>query len=120
MQHHLFVVVLILIRRHLPARGDFALPGCDWGLTSVSSSSVQVITESMGEKYLAMKLKDQERAIAMLAGDPQLAGLRQVCDQTRHWDPADTTAITGDVAALLCLLDTTDTFCLLRIALTIT
>ena len=37
----------------------------------------QVITESMGEKYLAMKLKDQERAIAMLAGDPQLAGLRQ-------------------------------------------
>jgi hypothetical protein len=31
----------------------------------------------MGEKYLAMKLKDQERAIAMLAGDPQLAGLRQ-------------------------------------------
>ena len=33
----------------------------------------------MGEKYLAMKLKDQERAIALLAGDPQLAGLRQVC-----------------------------------------
>jgi len=41
-----------------------------------------VITESMGEKYLAMKLKDQERAIAMLAGDPQLAGLRQVCRQS--------------------------------------
>ena len=37
----------------------------------------QVITESMGEKYLAMKLKDQERAIAMLADDPQLSGLRQ-------------------------------------------
>ena len=46
------------------------------------ASSVQVITESMGEKYLAMKLKDQERAIAMLAGDPQLAGLRQVHCQT--------------------------------------
>ena len=37
----------------------------------------------MGENYLAMKLKDQERAIALLAGDPQLAGLRQVCRAAR-------------------------------------
>ena len=38
----------------------------------------QVITEDMGEKYLAMKLKDQERAIALLADDAQLRSLRQV------------------------------------------
>lgn len=46
----------------------------------MSSVSVheQVITETMGEKYLAMKLKDQERSIAMLAADPDLKELRQI------------------------------------------
>lgn len=39
---------------------------------------MQVITEGMGKKYLATKLKEQARAITMLAEDPQLAALRQI------------------------------------------
>jgi hypothetical protein len=35
-----------------------------------------VITESTGEAYLRMKLKDQAASIARIEGDPALAGLR--------------------------------------------
>ena len=74
-------------------------------LSSVISSSAQVITESMGEKYLAMKLKDQERAIAMLAGDPQLAGLRQVCVQISCTQPLMPSRCGPDLATVFAVFD---------------
>ena len=39
---------------------------------------MQVITEGMGSAYLRLKLKDQAKALEMLAGDAQLANLRQL------------------------------------------
>ncbi len=38
----------------------------------------QVVTEQMGEKYIAMKLKDQERALQIIDGDPELKDLQKL------------------------------------------
>ena len=38
----------------------------------------QMVTEGMGDAYLRLKLKDQARALDMITGDAQLAGLRQL------------------------------------------
>jgi arsenite-transporting ATPase len=38
----------------------------------------QVVTESMGDKYIAMKLKDQERSLAAIEADPELKDLTKL------------------------------------------
>ena len=38
----------------------------------------QVVGPDAGERYLAMKLKDQERALELISGDPGLGGLRRL------------------------------------------
>lgn len=38
----------------------------------------QVVTEQMGERYIAMKLKDQERALQIINGDPELKDLQKL------------------------------------------
>ena len=38
----------------------------------------QVVTESMGDNYIAMKLKDQERSLASIEADPELKGLTKL------------------------------------------
>ena len=68
---------LLVGSEHCRLKGLGPIPFC-CGALDMQWCGLQVITESMGEKYLAMKLKEQGRAIAMLAEDGDLAALRQV------------------------------------------
>ena len=44
----------------------------------LSVTAAQVISEALGDAFLRLRLRDQAKALAMLAGAPELAGLQQL------------------------------------------
>lgn len=57
---------------------EVSLFNADLGQANVLRDCVQIVSESMGEAFVRLRLKDQAKSLAMIGEDAQLADLRQL------------------------------------------